>query len=204
MLRVPPAAAAKKSPSAAPQNEATSAEHMQPVPVTPAISGEPLRRNAVCFPSETASTAPVTAATHPNLSAARAAASRSACGPLSRSASETSTPFAAACAPATKRISDRLPRIAAKRISLSRRSTVRFRSGDAPAPTGSSTTGIPLALAAFPAASMDSTVRVFSVPMLSTTAEARAAMSAASAISSAMMGEAPIASVALAQSLTVT
>ena len=51
---------------------------------------------------------------------------------------------------------------------------------------------------------MDSTVRALSVPMFRTSAPAMEAMSPASAMSSAMMGDAPTASTIFATSLTVT
>ena len=84
------------------------------------------------------------------------------------------------------------------------RAVVSLRSADAPAPTGSSTTGTPAWLARLPASTIDSTVRALSVPMFKTSAPAMEAMSPASAISSAMMGDAPTANTIFATSLTVT
>ena len=84
------------------------------------------------------------------------------------------------------------------------RFTVSFLSADAPAPTGSSTTGTPARLALCPAKIMESTVRAFSVPMFNTSACAMAAISPASAASSAIIGDAPTASTMFATSFTVT
>ena len=103
-----------------------------------------------------------------------------------------------------KDISDKLPRMTAKRTFSTSSRVVSFRRADAPAPTGSSTTGIPFSLAVWPALTIDATVRAFSVPMFSTSALLMEVMSATSPMSSAMMGEPPQASSALATSFTVT
>ena len=89
-------------------------------------------------------------------------------------------------------------------ISRSSRRAVSVRRWDAPAPTGSSTTGRPSRWAVWPARSMEGMVRLFRVPMFRFSPAHREVMSSTSAASSAMMGDAPQASTMLAQSLTVT
>ena len=69
--------------------------------------------------------------------------------------------------------------------------TIRSRYGVAPAPQASSTTGTPLTFAADAASFMLSIKSVVSVPMLSTSAEAMEAISAASSGAWAITGEAP-------------
>lgn len=101
-------------------------------------------------------------------------------------------------------ISEMLPRITVNFTSLSRRKAVSVRRRDAPAPTGSSTTGWPSWFAFLPASSMLVMVRLFRVPMLMFRPPQMVVMSSTSAASSAMMGEAPQASTMLAQSFTVT
>ena len=101
-------------------------------------------------------------------------------------------------------ISEMLPRMTVNFTSRSRRLAVSVRSWEAPAPTGSSTTGCPSRLAFFPASSMLVMVRLFRVPMLMFRPPQLVVMSSTSAASSAMMGEAPQASTMLAQSFTVT
>ena len=78
------------------------------------------------------------------------------------------------------------------------------RKAEAPAPTGSNTTGTPIALACRPAASMAGTRPACRVPRLRVSPRLREVISAASSGASAMMGEAPAASRMLAQSLAVT
>ena len=90
------------------------------------------------------------------------------------------------------------------RTSRSSRRAVSRRKREAPTPTGSSTTGMPRALAVRPQASSAGMVVRCSVPRFSTSPAARAVISGASSGSSAMMGEAPQASSRLAQSLAVT
>ena len=94
--------------------------------------------------------------------------------------------------------------MAANRTSASSRSTVSRRNCVAAAPTGSNTTGIPRALAAFPAASIASTVCRRNVPILISSAEHIAAMSAISDTSSAIIGDAPSASKPLAVKFIAT
>ena len=90
-----------------------------------------------------------------------------------------------------------------KRISSISLHAVSVRSLDAPAPTGSSTTGRPSAFAFFPARNMPSTM-AFSVPMLIFKALLIAVISSTSDASSAIVGDAPQASRIFAQSLAVT
>ena len=78
------------------------------------------------------------------------------------------------------------------------------RSELAPAPTGSSTMAWPSSAARLPAACMPSMERWLSVPMLRSSPPQIEVMSTTSAGSSLMMGLAPAASRAFAQSLTVT
>ena len=77
------------------------------------------------------------------------------------------------------------------------RRAVAVRYSVAPAPTGSSTTGICLAVAVPPASSMDSTQWPESVPMLSTSDEASRAIASTSSPACAITGSAPSARVAL-------
>ena len=74
----------------------------------------------------------------------------------------------------------------------------------APAPTGSSTTGIPRSLAAAPAISIASIQSSESVPMLSTSAPARPAISRTSSFACAITGSAPSARIAFAVSFMTT
>jgi len=74
----------------------------------------------------------------------------------------------------------------------------------APAPTGSSTTGIWRAFAEPPASSIASTQCSDSVPMFSTSAEARPVISSTSSPACAITGSAPSASVAFAVSFMTT
>ena len=87
-----------------------------------------------------------------------------------------STPRISAARPARVAISAALPRRMAISTSARMRCALRVRSRS-PAPTGSSTTGTPAALAARPARIIDSTHSVVSVPMLSTSAPATVAIS---------------------------
>ena len=84
------------------------------------------------------------------------------------------------------------------------RRAVSVRYVVAPAPTGSSTTGMPSAFAARPAASIASTQCGESVPMFSTSAPARATISSTSSRACAITGSAPSASVAFAVSFITT
>ena len=85
---------------------------------------------------------------------------------------------------------------------IRRAASVRIRV--APAPTGSSTTGAPCRLAARPASTIASTHSGESVPMLSTSAPATAAISSTSSRAWAITGEAPMARVMLAVSFITT
>ena len=123
---------------------------------------------------------------------------------VTRSATSASTPLVVPRPLANVLISDTLPRITLKGISSSSRKAVAVRSREAPAPTGSSTTGCPRAAARLPAFSMAGMVRWFNVPMLMLVPAQRVLISSASSTSSAIMGDAPQASRMLAQSLTVT
>jgi hypothetical protein len=87
-------------------------------------------------------------------------------------------------------------------LRMRRAASVRIRV--APAPTGSSTTGAPVRLAARPARTIASTQAGERVPMFSTTAEANEAISATSPRACAITGEAPTASVMLAVSFITT
>ena len=79
-----------------------------------------------------------------------------------------------------------------------------MRRAEAPAPTGSSTTGMPIRLAWWPLFTIASSLRGLSIPRFSTSARQAAVISAPSSGTSAMMGLAPAASSTLAQSLMVT
>ncbi len=91
-----------------------------------------------------------------------------------------------------------------RRTSSRIRRAVSVRYAVAPTPTGSSTTGIPRALAARPAISIASIQCSESVPMLSTSADASPTISSTSCGACAMTGSAPIASVAFAVSFMTT
>ena len=84
------------------------------------------------------------------------------------------------------------------------RRAVAVRYSVAPAPTGSSTTGIWRAVAAPPARSIASPQWLESVPMLSTNADARRVISSTSSPACAITGRAPTASVAFAVSFITT
>ena len=96
------------------------------------------------------------------------------------------------------------PRTTDTAILSSRSEAVRVRRVDAPAPTGSNTMGWPSSLARSPAANMPRMERSLSVPMFSVRPPQMDVMSTTSAGSSLMMGLAPMASSAFAQSFTVT
>ena len=125
-------------------------------------------------------------------------------GSFFSSASEVSTPFVETSSPARYDISERFPLSMLIFTFSSIRFAVSFLKFDAPAPTGSKTTGTPSSLAFFPAATIDSTVLALRVPMFITRAFEIEVISAASAISSAMIGEAPMARMQFATSFTVT
>ena len=179
-------------------------ESWHPVPVTSPIMGWPLRMQKTCCPSLTRSTAPLMAATAP----VRRAKSRTSAQQPSRLSRVTvwaaSTPWAPPWPRARASISERLPRMTVNRTSRSSCRAVSVRRREAPAPTGSSTTGMPRALAVLPQATMAGMVPRCRVPRFSTSPAAWAVISGASSGSSAIMGEAPQASSRLAQSLAVT
>ena len=97
-----------------------------------------------------------------------------------------------------------LPRITDGRTSSIILLAVVVRRLVAPTPTGSKTMGIPLFFAFLPTATIDSILREFKVPMFNTKEDAKETISSTSPISSAITGDAPIASVIFAQSFTVT
>ena len=168
--------------------------------------GWPLRMQKARSPSATMSMAPVTATTAP-VRAANALANATVLSSVSSvtlSAVSASTPFVVPLPAASVRISEMLPRMTVNFTSRRRRSAVSVRRWEAPAPTGSSTTGRPSRLAVCPASSMEGMVRLFNVPMLRFSPAHSEMMSSTSAASSAMMGDAPQARTMLAQSLTVT
>ena len=152
------------------------------------------------------SMAPVTATTAPVF----AAKSRANAAPAARLSSvtaspgHTSTPRVAAAPPASAFASDMFPRTTDTASLSSRSEAVRVRRADAPAPTGSSTMGWPSSLARSPAANMPWMERSLSVPMFSVRPPQMDVMSNTSAGSSLMMGLAPMARSAFAQSFTVT
>ena len=157
-------------------------------------------------PSVTMSMAPVTATTAP-IRRAKSLAKATAPSRFSSvtwSATSASTPLVVPLPRARVLISEILPRITANFTSFSNRRAVSVRRVEAPAPTGSSTTGWPSSLDRFPAASMAGMVRWFRVPMLMFSPPQMAVISTASSGSSAIMGEPPQASSILAQSFTVT
>ena len=96
------------------------------------------------------------------------------------------------------------PFITATSSSSSRRRAALVRMLVAPAPTGSRMTGMECSFALRPAMSIASTCSFLKVPMLSTRAPAIDTISSTSSLASAMTGEAPMHSVMLAQSFTVT
>ena len=156
--------------------------------------------------SATMSMAPVMAITAParlEKSLAKATAP-SRFSSVTLSATSASTPLVVPLPRARVLISEMLPRITVNFTSLSRPKAVSVRRVEAPAPTGSNTTGWPSSLARFPAANMAGMVRWFSVPMLMFSPPQMAVISSASPASSAIMGEPPQASSMFAQSLTVT
>ena len=194
------------SAGAAPTQQPTTTAVMQPEPVMRVMSGSPLLTAQAPLGWATISMRPLTT-TMASVAVLRSWAMRAAAPRFSsetRTPSSASTPRAVAFSPARKRISELLPLMTVKRTSCSRVRRVSLRRSEAPAPTGSSTTGIFRALARLPAASMEATVRALSVPMLMTSAELRLTICSTSAASSAIMGEPPAARIMLAQSLTVT
>ena len=155
-------------------------------------------------PSETISNTPVIATVQLNLLAKDLATLMPSSLSLFKSDSDASTPFVSDSNPAINFISDIFPRKTLIFISSRILLVVSFLNDDAPAPTGSSTTGIFNSLAFFPDAIIDSIVLSFKVPIFITSAEAIDVISADSFKSSAIIGDAPIARSILAQSFTVT
>ena len=115
-----------------------------------------------------------------------------------------STPRTVASAPAIQPISPAFPfKIAISSSSRSFR-VLSVRSVVAPAPTGSSTIGIPHSLARFPAQIIAAIWSRVSVPILRTRAPAILTISATSSAAFVMTGAAPMQRVIFAQSLIVT
>jgi len=172
----------------------------QPTPVMRVIHSWPfaslLQR---CCASSTWSVAPLAHTVPPVRKASAWAATRA-----SPAAALLSTPRVRIAAPAELMISEPLPRITVIGTAPTRRSMAWLRYGVAPAPTGSSTRGMPRAAAARSARSMDWTQYGSSVPMLTTRAWAIAAMSSTSSWACAITGAAPAASSTLALKLITT
>ncbi len=129
---------------------------MQPIPVTLERNLLPFATLANLIPSEMISTFPVIPTTHEYLLEINFAILTAS---FFSSTIAVSTPLVEALNPARNEISDKLPRITSiftcERISC----TVLFRSADAPAPTGSKTTGILSSLAFLPAIIIEAIVR---------------------------------------------
>ena len=179
---------------------------MQPAPVMRPMSALPLRMAKACSASATTSMAPVMATTALVFAAkARANAALAAKLPsVTASSGHTSTPRVEAAPPASAFTSDMLPRMTDTSSRSSKSPAVFVRSADAPTPTGSSTMGCPSSPARSPAANMPAMERSSSVPMLSVSPPQMVWISRTSAGSWLMMGLAPMASSAFAQSFTVT
>ena len=170
------------------------------------IMALPLRMQKALSASATMSIAPVIAITAP-VSRANAFANLTASArfaSVTLSATSASTPLVVPLPEAMVFISEMFPRMTENFTSRTRPSAVSVRRLDAPAPTGSRTTGCPSSFALLPAMCIDSIVRLFSVPILILRPEHTLVISATSALSSAMIGDAPHASAIFAQSLTVT
>ena len=175
------------------------ADDMQPVPVTVASSSCPFAIARTRSPSETWSTGPVTDATTPS----RRAASRASSAALDARADRLDAAHLGLDADERRH----LARVAAqhRHVDSSRiRRAVSVRYSVAPAPTGSSTTGIRRAFAAPPASSIASTQCADSVPMLITSADARRDHLLDLLARVRHHGSAPIASVAFAVSFMTT
>jgi len=127
--------------------------------------------------------------------------------PASRAASASSrlsTPRVAAPAMCSARISEALPRTIVGGVAARRSRQTCVRQREAPAPTGSNTTGTPRRRAAAMARCIASTQGRLRVPMLITRAEAMPTMSSTSSTAWAMTGEAPSARRALAVEFITT
>ena len=193
------------------RNAAASPESWHPVPVTRLISSLPPRITTHCCPSETRSIAPVTASTAPRRleTAFTKVTASTSVSSVTTSTGHTSTPpdepvtfFSASSE--SFRISDMLPRMAVNVTASNSSSAIFRRNALAPTPTGSSSTGIPFAFAAFPAASIACSLRSLGVPILRASAPACAVISPISCGSSAMTGFAPHARIMFATSCAVT
>ena len=165
----------------------------QPTPVILVIQGWPLLSNAQRVASTMWSVWPLTQTTPPvRPTSARAEPNASlAAAPLS-------TPRVCTLAPATLMISEPLPRITVGEAVFSSSSMLALRYAVAPAPTGSSTVGMPRCAAVSRARRMLSIQAGSSVPMLSTSDCAMPAMACTSSCACAITGEAPAASNTLA------
>ncbi len=97
-----------------------------------------------------------------------------------------------------------MPRKTLTRVSVSICKAALVRRPVAPAPAGSSTSGLPRVFACFPALSIAATRAGLRVPILSVTAPASAAISSTSSAASAMAGDAPLARRTLATKLAAT
>lgn len=172
---------------------------MHPPPETFSSMRVPLRRPTTLSPSETKSSGPVAATTR-SRSSARAFTALAVPSPPATE----STPLIVPADPISEAISPALPLITDTSTSSTILLATSVLRGVAPAPTGSRTTGMPRSLASLPASSMLSMVLRFSVPMLSTTADAAGTMPLTSSISSVITGEPPQQMHALATSFTVT
>ena len=120
------------------------------------------------------------------------------------SAASASTPFAEPLPVAINLISDILPLITENFTLPSSSKSTSFLFFAAPAPTGSRTTGCPIALFLFPALSMASTRPSSILPMFITNPLHAPVISSTSSGCCAIVGEPPHARVILAQSLAVT
>ncbi len=178
---------------------ATSTVAVQPMPVTRGINSCPPVTSTTSSPSVTRSTGPLTTVTQWWRRDRARAESAAACA-----SRVESTPRVPPAAPARAMISDPLPRTMHGRTRSMICAAVVVRRVDAPAPTGSSTTGMPRSRAAAPARNMLSIHGALRVPMFSTSAETMFTSSAISSRAWAMMGEAPAASSALAVTFMTT
>jgi len=170
-----------------------TAEAAQPIPVTRDMIGCPLAILTTESPSTTRSTAPLTDTTHRHARDKALASSRTSSGSWM-----LSTPRVPFPERNRARISEALPRMMAGRMALTRARAVAVRYSVAPAPTGSSTIGMPRSSARSAAMYMALTHSLLRVPMLITRAEAMPTISAASSSAWAITGEAPMASSAFA------
>ena len=188
-----------------------TAEAEQPMPVTSGMREEPPSTMSVLSPSVMKSRSPLMLTTQAKRSARRRAESTA-----SRLSFRLSTPLvlgesagegrrsALRISAARAMISEALPRTICGRTMSRRRREASVRRREAPAPTGSSTTGLPLARMSFPASSMLSSHGASSVPILRTRAESMSVRSSSSSGAWAMSGEAWAARRALAVTFITT